>query len=116
VGGVPARRIAVGDGKHYRFVDLSDVTRIVAQAGGGVVVHTGGAELAWRISIGRAEELLGDGAFVRVHRSALVNARRVRELRAEGNGQCAILLDDGAVVLASRSLRDLLALFYSRCP
>jgi 2'-5' RNA ligase len=108
VAGSPLRRLAVRDGPHVRFVDVNDVTCIVA-AETGVVVHTAGAAFRGSERLARVEERLDGRIFLRAHRSALVNATRIRELRALPGGRCAIVLDDGGVVHATRSFRALLA-------
>jgi two-component system LytT family response regulator len=104
----PPRRLAIRNGRRARFIATSDVSRIVS-AERGVVVHTAGGVFAWRESLAQVEALLGPGFFVRAHRSTLVNAKRIVELRSLPGGECAIVLDDGALVLASRGFRDLLA-------
>ena len=42
--------------------------------------------------------------FMRIHRSAIVNLDRVREVR--GNGEPAVLLADGTRLKLSRTKRD----------
>lgn len=102
------RRLAIRDGRSVRFIDPGDVLRIVS-AETGVVVHTAGSAFPWRESLARVAERIHRSGFVRVHRGALVNARRVVEVRARPGGECAVLLDDGTVVGASRGFRDVLA-------
>ena len=103
-----SERLAVRDGRRVRFVDAEDISRIVS-AESGVIVHTAEGAFPWRESLGRLEQRLAPGVFVRAHRSTLVNARRITELRALPGGECAIVLDDGVVVSASRGFRELLA-------
>jgi hypothetical protein len=52
------------------------------------------------------EEELADPPFVRVHRSAIVNVGRVREVRHRSHGDFEAELSDGTVVRVSRTRRD----------
>lgn len=51
------------------------------------------------------DELDADG-FARIHRSSIVNLRRVREVRSIGSGDAEAVLVDGTVLRVSRALRD----------
>ena len=44
--------------------------------------------------------------FARVHRSAIVNVARVRELRPRGDREYTVVLRDGAEIPLSRGCRD----------
>ena len=48
------------------------------------------------------------GAFTRVHRTAIVNIARVREIRPGATGDYDVVLADGTTVPMSRSHRGLL--------
>jgi two-component system LytT family response regulator len=52
------------------------------------------------------EEELADPPFVRVHRSAIVNVGRVREVRHRSHGDFEAELSNGTVVRVSRTRRD----------
>jgi two-component system LytT family response regulator len=52
------------------------------------------------------ERTLDPAAFVRVHRSAIVNIARVRELRLDYRNHHVVVLNTGAVVPLSRSRRE----------
>ena len=49
---------------------------------------------------------LGPGRFLRIHRSTLVNADRIAEMRSFENGDAAIILRDGTELRMSRARRD----------
>jgi len=53
----------------------------------------------------RLAALLGAG-FLRIHRSAIVNAARIRELRPQPNGEFVVVLHSGAELRASRGYAD----------
>src|SRR5688572_14408612 len=52
------------------------------------------------------ERTLDPAAFVRVHRSAIVNIARVREIRLDYRNHHVVVLTNGAVVPLSRSRRE----------
>ncbi len=58
------------------------------------------------------EARLPRGAFVRIHRSAIVNLDRVRELQPWFHGEYIVILTDGTKLTASRAyasrLRELM--------
>jgi len=43
--------------------------------------------------------------FVRIHRSAIVNAERVKELRPRDKGEYTVVLNDGTELKLSRNYR-----------
>lgn len=59
-----------------------------------------------RESLASLEQRLDSARFVRTHRSAIVNANRIREVRTE-RGETIVLLGDGARVPVSRRRRAL---------
>jgi two-component system LytT family response regulator len=71
-----------------------------------VTVHAAGRRHLWRESLGALEERLDPRQFVRVHRSAIVNVDRVREVEHGRDGRATVRLDSGARVPVSRSRRD----------
>ena len=52
------------------------------------------------------EAVLDPKIFQRVHRSTIVNVRRVRRLRPHANGEYFLTLEDGQEIKLSRSYRD----------
>jgi len=54
-----------------------------------------------RETMAALEARLGPG-FLRIHRSAIVNAARIRELRPQPNGEFVVVLHAGLEVRASR--------------
>ena len=72
-------------------------------------VHACGRRHLIRESLASLEQRLraaNGSRFVRAHRSALVNAERVRELRADGAGETALVLRDGTRIPVSRRRRE----------
>ena len=70
-----------------------------------VLVHIARTSYLLRDSIRRLEPRLAAHGFVRVHRSALVNLARVRELRRPAQREWCLVLDDGTELPISRRLR-----------
>jgi two-component system LytT family response regulator len=70
-----------------------------------VLVHIAKTSYLLRDSIRRLEPRLAAHGFVRVHRSALVNLARVRELRRPAQREWCLVLDDGTELPISRRLR-----------
>lgn len=71
-----------------------------------VTVHAAGRRHLWRESLAALEQRLDPRRFVRVHRSAIVNVDRVREVEHGRDGRAVVRLDGGARVPVSRSRRD----------
>jgi two-component system LytT family response regulator len=69
------------------------------------LVHIGKVSYLLRDSIRRLEPRLAAHGFVRVHRSALVNLARVRELRRPAQREWFVVLDGGTELPVSRRLR-----------
>jgi two-component system LytT family response regulator len=84
------------------FLSLSEVEWIEA-AGNYVYVHAGREKHLLRATLKQMEGRLDARRFTRVHRSAIVNVTRVRELRPRAHGDADVLLRSGAELVASRT-------------
>lgn len=99
-----ARRFAVRVHRRIRFVPFDDVDYIRADGNYAVLV-VGEEEHHLRTSLARLEDHVGD-TFRRVHRSTMVNVRRVSEIRTLSSaGDAEIVLDDGRRLRLSRRYR-----------
>ena len=97
-------RIAARGVKKTVVINVDDVIWIEA-ADNYVRFHsTSGVHLSRR-RMRDIEAILDPGRFARVHRSAIANLRRVRELRPLGDGDQEVLLDDGTRLTLTRSYR-----------
>ena len=92
-------RFAVRSMGRVRFVDASEVDA-VESAGDYVVLRTVAGSYLLRATLAHVGAQL-DG-FVRVHRSTLVRASSVREVRADGRGGGFALMADGSRFRVSR--------------
>jgi two-component system, LytTR family, response regulator len=99
-----ARRLAIKEDGRVRLVAVKDVERLEA-AGNYVEVHVGGKTHLLRETLRAVEERLDPERFVRVSRSSIVNADRVRELRPMFNGDYVVALEGGTEVAGSRRYR-----------
>jgi two-component system LytT family response regulator len=98
-------RLVVKSGGRIVFLDAADVDWIEA-ADYYVRLHTGGKTHLLRESMAALEAKLDPARFARIHRSAIVNLDRVRELQPWFRGQHAVILKDGTRLTLSRSLRS----------
>lgn len=71
-----------------------------------VSLHVGGRSHLLRETMADLEKQLDPDRFVRVHRSAIVNVDRVRELHPMFRGDCALVLQDGTQLRLSRGRRE----------
>jgi two-component system LytT family response regulator len=58
-----------------------------------------------RETIAALELRLAQSGFVRIHRSALVNTERVKELRARDKGEYSVILTNGTELKLTRNYR-----------
>lgn len=70
-----------------------------------VVLHVGDKGWILRETIASVEARLASSGFVRIHRSALVNVDRVRELRQRSKGEFDVVLRDGKFLKMTRNYR-----------
>jgi two-component system, LytTR family, response regulator len=68
-------------------------------------LHAGGATHLVRQTMAELEASLDERRFVRVHRSAIVNIDRIREVHLLFRGDCTLVLVDGTQVKLSRTRR-----------
>ncbi|HEU0307194.1 MAG TPA: LytTR family DNA-binding domain-containing protein [Lysobacter sp.] len=107
-------KLAVRDGGRTVRIDLASI-RWIDAAGDYMCIHTDGETplgntLVLRATMRDLEKQLDPQRFPRIHRSTIVNARRVVELRPHTNGESFLRLDCGQELKVSRSHRDKVAL------
>jgi two-component system LytT family response regulator len=103
-------RLAIRDGGRTVLVEETDIDWIDA-AGDYMCIHANNATHILRGTLRELEAKLDADRFARIHRSTIVNAARVRELRPHINGEYFLTLDGGHEVKLSRSYRDQLKRF-----
>jgi two-component system LytT family response regulator len=108
VGAVPQRtyltRITVRVAQRVQVVRVADIDWIEA-ADYCARLHAGTSTHVVRVSLGTLERLLDPATFVRVHRSAIINLERLKEIVSDSSGDGTIVLADGTRVRLARSRR-----------
>jgi two-component system, LytTR family, response regulator len=102
-------KLAIRDGHRVVRLDMDSIQWIDA-AGDYMCVHTTDETHVLRGTMHELEERLDSRRFQRVHRSAIVNLARVRELRPHQNGEYFLVLDSGHELKLSRTYKDKLKL------
>lgn len=97
--------LPIRQGRETVRVPASSIEWIDA-AGDYMCVHADGQTYVLRGTMKDLESALDPKLFQRVHRSTIVNLRRVRRLRAHMNGEYFLTLDRGHELKLSRSYRD----------
>jgi two-component system LytT family response regulator len=97
------QRLLLRDGRSDVFVDEAEIDWVEAH-GDYVRVHVRGRAHLVRHTLASMERRLS-GTFTRIHRSAIVNVARVRELRAGRDRTAQVILRDGTVLRVSRGYR-----------
>ena len=104
-------RIVIRDRDRVLFIDVSDIDWIGAD-GDYVRIHTAGKSHLVRDTMAAMEQRLDAASFVRIHRSAIVNVSRIRELRPYSSREYAVILNDGTRLRLSRRYRDRLRVHF----
>ena len=103
------QRLPIKSGRSTVFIEVDEIDYLEA-AGNYVHLHLGARVHVTRDTIQAFEKRLEPYDFVRIHRSVIVNRRRIKELRPWFTGEYAVLLTSGKELTLSRSYRDRLAL------
>ena len=98
-------RIVIRDRDRVLLIDVSDIDWVGAD-GDYVRIHAAGKNHLLRETMAAMEERLNPATFVRIHRSAIVNVDRIRELRPYSSREYAVILRDGTRLRLSRRYRD----------
>ncbi|MCP3167714.1 LytR/AlgR family response regulator transcription factor [Myxococcus qinghaiensis] len=99
------RRLAIRDSGRVVFLDVDEIEYIEA-ADYYVQIHAGGKAYLHRETMQGLEARLDPERFMRIHRSAIVNSSRIRELRSEGRRDLVVVLTGGAELRVARSHRE----------
>ncbi len=99
------KRLAVRSASKVTLLDVESIDWIEAD-GDYARIHCGRQAHLVSYRMHALERLLDAGAFIRVHRSLLVRAERVRELHREADGSGSIVLQDGVRLRVSRGRWD----------
>lgn len=86
------------------FVELADIMRVSVE-GNYLRVFTGASEYVVRRTMADFAHELPDAGFIRISRSELVNAARVRAVHRRPGGRYQVVLDGGQSLMSSRRYR-----------
>jgi two-component system, LytTR family, response regulator len=100
-----SERLVVKTGGRVFFLNTDEIDWIEAE-GNYVNIHTGKKSYLLRETISSLEAQLDPKEFVRIHRSAVVNINRIKELQPWSHGEYHVLLHDGTRLTLSRSYRE----------
>jgi two-component system LytT family response regulator len=99
---LPPQRLLVKERGRIVPIPVSAIDWLEAE-GDYIRVHVGNQTHLIEKTFGKMENLLATRGFARIHRSAMVNLDRIRELHPEGSGRLRLLLRDGTELMVSRS-------------
>ena len=97
-------RLVIKAGGRVVFLDLDEVDWIEAAAN-YVKLNVGKDSYLLREGIGRISERLDPTRFVRIHRSTIVNVRKIKELQPCDSGEYIAVLKNGKELSCSRGYR-----------
>jgi two-component system LytT family response regulator len=89
------------------FLDLAEIDWVEAAAN-YVRLNVGKESYLLRETISRTSERLNPGEFIRIHRSTIVNVRKIKELIPVNSGEYIVVLKNGKELSCSRGYRALL--------
>jgi hypothetical protein len=98
---VSGTTVRARDGNRTILLDRDEIDWISAD-GDYIRVHNGPKNFLVRATMKHSANILGPLGFVRVHRSAIVNPRRVREIVRDGNDH-TVVLKAGARIRTGRN-------------
>jgi two-component system LytT family response regulator len=98
-------RLVVKTGGRVVFLRTEDIDWVEA-SGNYVRLHVGSDAHLLRESMKNMERRLDPSTFVRIHRSAIVNVDRIRELEPWFHGEYIVILRDGTRLTSSRVFSD----------
>lgn len=98
-------RLVVKSGGRVVFLRTEDVDWVEA-SGNYVRLHVGADAHLLRESMKNMERRLDPTTFVRIHRSAIVNVDRIKELEPWFHGEYIVILRDGTRLTSSRVFSD----------
>jgi len=104
LGAPEAPRLTVRSAGHEVYVRIPDIEWVEA-ADYYVCLHVGPKSHLLRRSMAELERDLDPHRFCRIHRSAIVNLRRVRALQVDSAGEYEVVLEGGQKLRLSRRFR-----------
>ena len=100
----PTKRLVVRSPGQLLFLNVSDIDWIEA-ASYYACVHVGRDTHVIRRTLSELEQDLGEGKFIRIHRSIIVNLDRIRGLELQSGGEYEVVLESKVRLRLSRRFR-----------
>jgi len=98
--------IAIRTGDRYTVIPLADVDWIEADGNYSRVYVQKRPRLLTKTLATLEKEVLDPNVFVRVHRSVIVNTKKIASVEPNAHGDASLVLHDGTTVPCSRRYRD----------
>ncbi len=98
-------RLVARAGGRVLFIPCAEIERVEA-AGNYVKLHVASHTHLLRETLAAIERRLVPGRFVRISRSTIVNADRIRAIDSAASGDSVLILADGKKLKLSRRFRD----------
>lgn len=98
------KRLVVRSPGQLLFLNVSDIDWIEA-ASYYACLHVGRQTHVLRRTLSELERDLGEGRFIRIHRSTIVNLDRIRGLELHSAGEYEVVLESGVRLRLSRRFR-----------
>ena len=98
------RRLTVQDGERFVVLDVDEIDHAEAQ-GNYVMLHSGKRHFLERMTLSSLEKRLDPENFARIHRSRIVNIRRVAALVPLAHGEFEVVLHDDTRLRMGRGYR-----------
>jgi two-component system LytT family response regulator len=105
-----SERLSFKDGSKVVMLGADDIDWIDA-AGDYMCIHAAGKTHIIRETMKTLQQRLDPARFQRIHRSAIVNVKKVKELHPHSNGEYFVILENGSELKLSRSYKDVVARF-----
>ncbi len=109
----PLERIVLKSGGRVFFLRTEEIDWIEAH-GNYLRLHANGEAHLLRETMAKITSKLDPEKFLRIHRSALVNIERIKELQPLFSGDYTVLLRNGTELTLSRTYRDNLSKLFDR--
>jgi two-component system LytT family response regulator len=106
-------RLVIKAGGRISFLSTNEINWIEADDK-YVHLHTDKANPMVRQTLSAMEAQLDPKKFRRIHRSAIVNVERIKELQPLFNGEHSIVLENGTKLTLSRNYKDKLFEFLGK--
>lgn len=100
----PVNRLVVRSPGQLLFLDVADIDWIEA-ASYYACLHVGADTHIIRRTLSELEQELGDGKFIRIHRSTIVNVDRIQGLALQSGGEYEVVLKSKVRLRLSRRFR-----------